>query len=164
MVTLRCTQKLRDALRLPKSLKAPPPTTKLGDWYAHYLHLRPQHLIIAVSDRSLLTVLLPVRTLDTLTPRFRQAVREVLEEIGAPAVAIEAELREMDQLAFGPTASRRVLGSLNDFVQMLEFDLNYTPDKILLERVAIMNNAPCKPIDMRRPIDVALELLTTKPQ
>ena len=162
MFTLRCTQKLAKKLRLPApppapaAIDPPPPTTALGDWYATILHTRPRHLVLCVSDASRLAVVLPSSPLGTLVPRFRRALRPLLQEIGISEAAIAREEAQMESLVFGPTRSRSVLGTMNDFVYQIEYDCDlYTPEEISLR----LSEVPCGPLQMRYPREVAKELL-----
>jgi hypothetical protein len=57
----------------------------------------------------------------------------------------------------GPTNDRRVLGVINDFGRMVEVYLDGRP---LPEGALHLADAPCGPIDMERPRDVARELFS----
>jgi hypothetical protein len=120
----------------------------LGDWTAHVIVLRRMHLVIGVAERTLLPVLVPGREMSTLLPRFRQAVGELLQAIGVPGAAIDHELDAMSEIVIGRTTSRRVLGSLNDFVHLAEPFLDGRP---LLQVALRLAEAPCRPIDMKSP-------------
>src|ERR1700731_4252224 len=64
MLSLCCTKVIRDRLRLPPQLPAPvQPSTRLGNWYVHLARFGHQQIVLATSERSLLTVLLPARQL-----------------------------------------------------------------------------------------------------
>lgn len=69
---------------------------------------------------------------------------------------IASELEQMDSVVFSKTASRRVLGSLNDFVHLLEAynDSGLSLSEIT-QRVA---DTPCGPLGMESP-DRATPLL-----
>lgn len=123
VVTLRCTKKLLRRLRATTLAEARPPTTALGDWYATILHTRPHHVVLCVSERSLLSVVLPAREPDTLMSRFYTAVKKHLVAIGAPPQAVEREMTEMREIELGPTMSRSVLGSLRELTFAVEFGL-----------------------------------------
>lgn len=43
-----------------------PPTTALGDWYANILFLRPQQLVLCVSERTLLPVVISGKEFESL--------------------------------------------------------------------------------------------------
>lgn len=159
MVTLRCTQRLLKQLTVPRGVEVEPPTTRLGDWYANLLYLRPKRLVLCMSEKSLLPVLVPAKGLDTLPVRLRDAVREMLLAIEVPAAAVEAEVRAMEPLVYAPTTSRVILGSMSDFTQMLEAYMAFTPQLTLLAYQKSLSEAPCKPIGMRSPQAMARELL-----
>lgn len=64
MITLCCTQKVRRRLALPPALSVPQePTTRLGNWHDNLDHIGRQQVVLATSERSLLTVVLPARNL-----------------------------------------------------------------------------------------------------
>jgi hypothetical protein len=114
MVTLRSTQKLLRRLGLPPKLATSAPTTVLGDWYANLYYTRPHQLVLCLSERTLLAVLIPARDSKSLGSRFRDGVLALLARLGVPPAAVDAEGRAMGEVAFGPTANRRVLGCLNE--------------------------------------------------
>ena len=115
-MTLRCTQRVRDRLHLPKALPEPPPSSgRLGDWYVHLVRFGRPEFAIATSERSLLTVLFPAQGLRTmLAPNLRAAVALLLEALEVPSEAIAREVSAMEPVVFGRSTNRRVLGSMND--------------------------------------------------
>src|SRR5690242_18279354 len=98
-------------------------TTRLGDWYATLVFARPSWLVLAVSERTLLPVVIPAKPFATLPLRIVEAAGAALAELGIPDDVITAELAEMREVHVAKTASRRVLGSMNDFVLALRFYL-----------------------------------------
>ena len=120
MFTLRCTRKLLRRLGMTPSSVAVAPTTVLGDWYANLLYMRPQQLVLAMSERSLLCVVVPASPGDQLGRRVRDAVAALLPEIGVPAERVATEVRAMESMAIGATASRAVLGCMNDATLQLQ--------------------------------------------
>lgn len=151
MVTLRCTQKLLHRLKETLPALAAPATTKLGDWYLNILFTRPYHLLLCTSERTLLPVLLPARDLDTLAVRLRQGLSEVLTALDIPQPMIIAELREMASCAFGPTASRQVLGSMNDFAHMMAWRRQAGQESDLLQMALDLAESPCSPLRYNSP-------------
>ena len=119
MFTLRCTRKLLRRIDETPSSEAVAPTTVLGDWYANLLYLRPQQLVLAMNERTLLCALVPAAPAATVAERLRLEVGGLLRDIGVPADTIEAELAAMEHVAIGATASRAVLGCMNDAVYQL---------------------------------------------
>ena len=155
MVTLRCTQKL--LRRLPHMAGESTSTTILGDWYANIWFSRPQ-LIICVSERTLLPVVLPAKSLATLVPRLAVAVGEVLLRLGVSPRLIHAEQAEMQTFAYGRTQNRSVLGSLNDFIFLLSHHVAGNPTASLLEHSLHLAHTPCTPIGPGFPDKVTREL------
>jgi hypothetical protein len=156
--TLRCTAKLLRRLRAAPVAEPVAPTTTLGDWYANLLYEPGGQVVLFVNERSLLPVLVSAREGSTLLPRLREAVREVLTRLGAPAAAVEAEVAAMAEARIARTASRQILGSMTDFAWMLTA---YRGEgRALIERSIHLAHAPCGPIGMRSPEDVAPELLS----
>jgi hypothetical protein len=145
--TLRCTAKLLRRLRVTADTPSGPPSTVLGDWYANLIFTRPQ-LVLAVSDRTLLPVLVPVRDSGRLVMRIREAVGHMLRAVGVPDEAITAEQNAMLDVVIGKTASRRVLGSMNDFIFMLDA---YRGHGTLLEVALHLAETPCGPLKMNSP-------------
>ena len=119
MFTLRCTRKLLRRLGTKPSSEVVEPSTVLGDWYANLLPLRPQQLVLAMNERSLLCVLVPAAPIGSLGERLRVEVSGLLTDIGVPIGPVAAELAAMEPMAIGATASRAVLGCMNDAVFQL---------------------------------------------
>lgn len=137
MFTLRCTRKLLKRLGARPSSEAITPTTVLGDWYANLLYRRPQQLVLAMNERSLLCVLVPAAPADRFEQRLRDAVADVLLEIGVPSPLVAAELQAMEPMSVGATASRAVLGCMNDAVVQLEAHAADHAAKVALRDVAL---------------------------
>ena len=156
MVTIRCTQKLLRRLRLTED--TPASTTVLGDWYANILFSRPQHLVLCVSERTLLPVVLPAKGIETLAQRLSVAVGEVLLQLGVSPGLIQRERDEMRNFTFGRTQNRRVLGSLNDFMFLLAHYSKARPDATLTEHALHLARTPCTPIGHSSPDRVTSEL------
>lgn len=119
MFTLRCTRKLLRRLGANPSSEVVEPSTVLGDWYANLLPLRPQQLVLAMNERSLLCVLVPAAPIGSLGERVRAEVAGLLTDIGVPRGPAAAERAAMESMAIGATASRAVLGCMNDAVFQL---------------------------------------------
>ena len=119
MITIRCTQKLRKYLGGTFVEKLPPTTSYLGDWYANLVPTVAGELIIFLNEKTLLTVAVPVWESDNLLPLFRARVANILFLIGVHPIAIEKEIMHYHQIQFGKTASRSVLGSMNDFTRII---------------------------------------------
>ena len=165
MFTLRCTHKLLKRMNLTvadlKDAQTPEPTTALGDWYAHLLILRRQHLVLFVSDRSRLCILTTARDMDRLTRRFTTALRQLLQDIHVPEALMERELAAMGEMCYGlttvPPNGRSVLGTINDLTNALRYeDLS---QQTLFDVNLHFSDWLCAPLHYKHPRDVAHRLL-----
>ena len=92
------------------------PSTVLGDWYANVLYLRRAHLVLCTNERSLLSVLVPLRDAAKLPVRLQEAAAGLFRRLGFPERAIHHELQAMAQVSIGRARNRSVLGSMNEIV------------------------------------------------
>jgi hypothetical protein len=131
MVVLCCTRQLLMRLRCPDEDTSAQSTTRLGGWYGTLFRLGRQHVLLFISERSRLPILLSVRDADRLALAFPRAVSETLIGIGVPAAAVESECSSMSPIAIGPTRSRSLLGSLNEFAFLARADFITRRDRSL---------------------------------
>jgi hypothetical protein len=160
MVVFRCTRKLlqhveHTAGHQSESAKS---TTRLGDWYANVLSVRRQHVVLAVSGVTLLPVLVAAAPYKTMIPRFVEAVAQVLRALKIDETKIAAEEDGMRDVIVAKTNDRRVLGSMNDFANMLEV---YLDERALTDVALHLAEAPCSPIGMRSPREATVALFST---
>lgn len=130
----------------------------LGDWYANIVHTRPRQLVVCMNERTLLVVLVPARESRSLGARFREAVIAHLRRLGVPPAAVEAEARAMTELAFGPTASRSLLGCLREAAFALSFELECPRFSSLAEVEDWFSEHIYSTTNYRYPRELALEL------
>ena len=149
MLILRATAKLL-ARAKPDLDKNPPASTGLlGDWYANLLYVDRQQLILAVSAKTLLPVVIPAKEIRTLPTRLPTALGEVLAGLQVPSAVIETELRHMAEHRYAKTASRTVLGVMNDYLRMLPSYAD--PGRPLLDVALHLAEAPMRPLKMESP-------------
>ncbi len=122
MITLRCTRTLLDRLRVPHATDhASPPDGALGDWYANLIRVGRDQLLVAMSERSYLTVVLPAKGLADLLPReFPRMVRLLLAELAVPEEVIAREVVAMQPLSYARTRSKSLVANLNERVRMVD--------------------------------------------
>lgn len=147
MVVFRCTQRVIDRFKVPVLQKAPPSTGVLGDWYAHMMHAGPARFVLCQSARSLLPVILPARN-DSFPAQLGFALGMVLQELGVPRGQIEQELAAVKDVVFARTASRQILGAMNDFAWNGAHYLLNDPgtDAIALRACLELASMPSKPL------------------
>jgi len=151
MFALRCTQKLLDRINVSPDPAPVPPDTVLGDWYANLVRAGRTQVVLAVSERTLLPVVLPARDGRTVARRIAEAIEPMLSSIGVPIEVANAERHAMQDSVIAKTASRRVLGSLNDLAFQLQVGLQHFPDRPLLAQSLWLAQTPLKLIEHTSP-------------
>jgi hypothetical protein len=155
MLVLRCTQKLLARLKQVENLPAVESTTRLRDWYGNILQLgRRQHLLF-ISERSRLSVVIPIREGKRLAEIFPDAVCEALSNVGVAASDIADERSRMSEIAFGRTRNRSLLGTLNDFAFMAQVGNARRPEPETPEELMrFLAQTPILPLDGASPIEL----------
>ncbi len=156
MYTLHCTKPLLTKLKAHYPVAAmtslAEPNTVLGNWYAKPYNIGRLRLILCTSERSLLTVVVPAKDLGKLHVRLAEAVARVLIYLDVDTEQVAQERRAMDRLQIAPTASRSVLGMMNDMARMADGHIASEGPDVDLDQVALMlNESPCGPIKMASP-------------
>lgn len=161
MITLRCTKKLLQYLGVPRSDSDHPPTAALGDWYANLIPLfNSPPLILFVNERSLLSVVLPEDAAGDIAQHFRRRTLALLRRLDLPAQAVEREAFHIQQIVFGKTKSRRVLGTMNDAAFQVQALVEQKGTSHSLDQMeAALSEIPYSMIDYKYPVHVARELL-----
>ena len=165
MITLRCTQKLQRFLGVVPDNLLEMTTATLGDWYANLVPTVSGDLIVFVNEKSLLTVAIPIWESNNLVPLFRLRVANLLGMIGINSKEVENEISHYDQIQFGKTVSRRILGSMNDIAWQYQTLAEQAEDKtdLSLSKAELnLSQMPCKPLEYRFPSETAKELLDPK--
>jgi hypothetical protein len=135
------------------------PTTALGDWYVNFIHMRRHRLVHFLSDRSLLSVLVPVKTLKTVLDRHVVELGELLYSMGLDASVVRAELAAMNNRSVAKTNSSSILGSMRDLSLNARWILEHTPTLSLTQVSLELSRVPCGPLGMAMPEEAAIELL-----
>ena len=93
----------------------------------HLVRLGPRQHVLATSERSLLTVILPARELRaTIEGNLRIAAGQLLSVLKIPMEVVNHELSQMQPALIAPATNRRVLGSMNE----LAFHLGLRQEQI----------------------------------
>jgi hypothetical protein len=147
--TLRCTKRLLKHLGLTPRLEDSTPTTRLGDWYGNLIFTPEGPIALFASERSLLPVIVPASPVAAVFPWFLEATAGMLQAVGVPESAVRTEFREMSDILIGRTRNRRILGSMNDFMTLI--DANWDHETTLQGVALRVAKAPCGPIGMESP-------------
>lgn len=110
----RFSRRLARRLTLTPGAESVDATNKLGDWYANTLNVGHRRLVFCVSEKSLLSVVLPALDLWQLASRLPQAVRLLLARLGVPVEIAETEVGSMLPISIGLTRNRSIVGSMVD--------------------------------------------------
>ncbi|HEY3124379.1 MAG TPA: hypothetical protein VGK70_10000 [Thermoanaerobaculia bacterium] len=75
----------------------------------------------------------------------------ILRQLGVPEIALQAERRHLADIGIGPTSSRSVLGSMNDFAFLGRsfFEMRGGTDLVAL--ALDLADAPCGPLGFSSP-------------
>ncbi|MFO7591691.1 MAG: hypothetical protein R6X23_12490 [Acidimicrobiia bacterium] len=158
MATLRCTQKLLKRLGITRPGEPEPVLNALGDWYANIFFTPQGHYLMLLSEHARLPLMMSARDLRSLPGRFLAQLEELLRVIDVPQHQIDRELHSMQPLAFGRTADRSLLGTLNDNVLLARHALD-AGDRSTSEISRWLAEAPCLVLDGAFPIEKARALL-----
>ncbi len=132
----------------------------LGSWAAKVFRLDRRDLIIALNERTYLTVVFPLAPHRGFRSNFERAVAEVLEDLRLPEEIVRSESAAV---AFEPLArltNRSMTGTLNDLEFHCGIELSYHDDlrtvQLNLNEIPHVNRDPCVPIDAVRRLFVAV--------
>lgn len=122
MYTVRGTNKFLERVGRPV-VDPPSSSTAFGDWYANVLFWRPQ-VALFVNASTFLPVLMPLAPSTGLVARFPTVMAEVLHTLGVDRSFVASELDKMTDVVLAKTASRQVLGVMNQFTFMAEHTIS----------------------------------------
>jgi hypothetical protein len=144
MLIVHGTKKLRH--RVGGSTDAPgEATTALGRWHATSLLWRPQ-LALFVHDSTLLPILMPLAPAATVLDRFPARLAEILELHGVARPLIEHEITALAEHRLTPTASRSLVGTMNEFTHFARAYRNVDGIEDLDELSMRLAKIPCSPL------------------
>lgn len=146
MVIVRATRKLLTRLGAAPVADVDNSTNLLGDWYATVLPWRPRQVALLVSEKTLLPVLMPLAPASTLLARFPTQLAELLREHQVDEAAIATECAETSNYRVAATASRSIIGSMNEFAFLAEARRQEQSDLDLLDLSIELSTVPCGPL------------------
>lgn len=166
MITLRCTARAAKALGFHLLDKPPSGTSPLGDWYVNLIPTAGGGMFVFVNEQSVLAVVVPAGV-PALLNTFVARVGNLLSMIGLPNARIEREVEHFREARAAKTASRRVLGVMNDLAYHVQIALDEaTPQaKVSLSDLELhLASIPQATLGFRTAREVALELLKSSAQ
>lgn len=143
-MVVRGTKKFLDRLGRPGPTEAAS-SGRLGDWYANVWFWWPQ-VAIFVSERALLPVIVPLAPASSVIGRFPVAFSEVATRIGVASAVLDDEVAEMATWTLAKTASRSVLGVMNEFAHLADNYRERHDPVDLVELSLWLAQVPCSPL------------------
>jgi hypothetical protein len=164
MIVVRCTQKLLKNSAFPVTPDPPAPTAPLGEWYANAipLHFRGKWVVMYTSSECLLTIVVPGRALSTTLSTFQSRAPALLRRLQLPFAGIALQERNMVGVAFARTASRSILGSMNDLANHIQVTAEaYSSfDQMDLDQLEVeLSEVPLGALQFQYPREVARAVL-----
>ena len=147
MLVVRATKKLLDRLGPVTLESGQTSTTRLGDWYASAWAWRPQ-VALFVSEATLFPILMPLAPAATLLARVPDGLAQALAAHDVPEAFITQELSRMQEVRLGKTASRSVLGIMNEFTFLAQTMRGDTTTD-LTDLARWLARTPCSPLFKR---------------
>ena len=133
MARIMCTQKLWRALghvgQPPVQVpEAPVIGATLGSWALKLFHHNRKGLVLALNDRTYLTLVFAAAPRDGFRSRFVGALRNALEDLRVPRATVDQEATALDVLPLARLTNRSMTGSLNDLEFLCRCELDYITD------------------------------------
>lgn len=149
MLVVHATKKLLDRVGKPTAEPTASSTTTLGSWYATALFWRPQ-VALLVNEETLLPLLMPLAPAATLLKRLPAWLNATLEAHGVPHAFIDAELAEAAEIGLAKTNSRSVLGVMNEFARLADWQKSTIAGEDDLVDLALeLSEVPTSPLYKR---------------
>ena len=125
MRIIRCTQRLLRELGIspPDAEASVSDREGLGNWYANIIRLDRRKCLIFTNERTLYTFLIPgvlKRDLENIKNEFVSNLIFNLQNEGFDLEVIDRIRQEYKEIGFAKTASKIILGSMNDFALQYE--------------------------------------------
>jgi hypothetical protein len=102
--------------------------------------------VLLVNEPTLLPVVLPLAPAGTLPARAARQIAAVLAAHHTPETIIDEELRQMRDYRVATTASRSVVGILNEFSYLAAVYRERQPDADLIDLAVRLAATPCGPL------------------
>lgn len=146
MVIVRATRKLLQRLSAVPAAEVDKSTSLLGDWYATVLPWRPRQVALLVSEKTLLPVLMPLAPASSLLTRLPNELAEVLRHHRVDEATIARECIETSDYRVAATASRSVIGSMNEFSFLADAHRQEQTELDLVDLSMQLSTVPCGPL------------------
>jgi hypothetical protein len=159
MARIMCTQELWRRLgyagRPPSQVSEPLiHGASLGSWAAKVFRRDRRDLVIALNERTYLTLLFPLAPRQQFRSHFANALANVLEDLGVSEAIVRSESAAVDFEPLARLTNRSMTGTLNDLEFHCGIELEYHDGLRTVQRnlneIPHVNRDPCVPIDAVR--------------
>jgi hypothetical protein len=156
MARIMCTQKLWKRLghvgRAPSQVAAPQISgVSLGPWAAKVFRYNRRDLVIALDERTYLTVVFPLARRSEFRSSLANAVANALADLGVAKTVARSESAAIEFEPLARLTNRSMAGSLNDLEFHCGIELEYHDDLRRVQRnlndIPHVNREPCVPVD-----------------
>ncbi|MEO8218906.1 MAG: hypothetical protein ABI718_17665 [Acidobacteriota bacterium] len=151
MVHIRCTERLRKRLRLAPLPKVPSQGLLLSEWHANVITVDKFPLVLAVEDRTRLSLVVRARDLPRLPQRLASALHDLLIRLGVAEEMALGYAARMTELTWSASTDRSVLGTMNDFASLLKWLGAQGSRPSLEDMMDYLADVPTGPIGMDSP-------------
>lgn len=167
MTLIHCTQKLLKELGNPplQSSDTAPDTDGLGNWYANLLRIDRRKCILFANEKTLYSFLIPnvlKKNIRNIQEEFLVNLNFNLQAEGFALDVINKVMQEYQEIGFAKTASKKILGSMNqlafEYEVLIEMKEGLENLKVL-EMNRDINRTILKGIKYLHPIEALQELL-----
>lgn len=139
MARILCTQKLLKALEITgrparSAAQRPFPGLRLGDWAATRSRVDGHDLVIALEQRTCLTLAFPFTPRADLRTGFADALTMALADLGVPEALAIRERAGIEAAPIERLSDRTFVTSLNDVEYMCGIELLYLEDLRRVQR------------------------------
>ena len=121
---IRCTQKLLPELKKPQTLQEPISEDPFWSWHANLFQIEMRKCVLITNDATLFTMFIPAlkkQDFESFHLVVGQHLFKNLVYENIPQRQIEAVLSDCENIKYGKTINRSVLGSMNDKKTQLEY-------------------------------------------
>jgi hypothetical protein len=166
MLLLRLTQKAMKRFdQKPRQVETSMDETLLSDWYVSIADEYDGEFALCVNARSLYGLVLPIekiKTIDKLVEVFLGSLACHMVDLGIDRSSMERVMSDYSHVLVAKTASRSVLGSINDLTDHLYFrtgqQMQETGELDLHAIEAELNIIPQRPIGWGNARDRLVEM------
>lgn len=126
----------------------------LGSWAAKVCRIDRRDLVIALNERTYLTVVFPLAPRREFRSNFARAVADVLEDLRLPEEIVRSESAAVEFEPLARLTNRSMTGTLNDLEFHCGIELSYHDDlrkiQLNLNEIPHVSRDPCVPVDAVR--------------